>query len=157
MSNGRDSVFGRWRRRPRAQRAFALGCSVLGLALLALLQWLAPYEFFKTDDFRPRLLPMDLTDGEGFLWDIQTDGSIGLGSDNVFSGALHLQVGGRIFPDLNEARMGGAGENLILGPARLDRLDVSRLIFVPSTDDGFARYLEILSNPTSTPITTDSG
>lgn len=47
-----------------------------------------------------------------------------------------------------------SGREMRIGPVEMSGLEVSRRVFVP-TDANFARYLQILHNPTAGPITVD--
>jgi hypothetical protein len=105
------------------------------------------------DDFTPVFLPVDIVDGEGFLWDVERDGSIGAGSNEAFNGALHLDVGSASFPELAAGRQGEMGEVLVVGPVTLSGLRVTRVLFVPGSGPGFARYLELFENPTDSEVT----
>jgi len=89
------------------------------------------------------LLPSALTDGAGFVWDVQGDGSIGSGADGAFRGGLFLVVNGRPFPDVGVAAQ-SEGE-LILGPAATEGWTVSRRVLV-SERSGSARFAEALAN-----------
>lgn len=108
-------------------------------------------------------LPADLFDGNGFRWDIQTDGRIRYGTDNAYYstyGGLDLD---RItLPDGYSDDFNGAsdalaedeGRELLIGPHVFSGrdLEVTRKIFVPD-DDAFARYLEILENTGTSEMT----
>ncbi len=94
----------------------------------------------------PITLPIDLIDGTGFLWDIQGDGSINNGTVDAYDGGLFQQSFG-FFP-------GGLAENngreVVLGPFLTGgNIEVTRKIYVP-TDEGFARFLEIVTNTGAT-------
>lgn len=109
-------------------------------------------------------LPFDFYDANGFFFDISGDGSITSGTSNVFAAslpdtaALKLDVlfGGVPVPFTN-----GDGS---IGNLRDDRqqveidevmnlgLLVKRKVYVPR-DGYFARYIEVLSNPTDSAIT----
>jgi len=102
-------------------------------------------------------LPMDLYDGNGFRWDIQTDGRIRYGTDNAYYyssyGGLDLYritLPDGYYDDFNAystALAEDEGRELTVGPHVFSGrdLEVSRKIFVPD-DEAFARYLEILEN-----------
>lgn len=96
----------------------------------------------------------------GFLYDLyEDDGALNdgehvpTGRDDACDGCWELYVG--------ESEFGGGpvtyalnGRELRIGPESMDGLEVSRRIFVP-TNANFARYLQILHNPTGSPITVD--
>ncbi len=97
-------------------------------------------------------LPYTLTDGGGFLWDVQGDGSIGDGTSDAFDGGLYLRVDGYNFPGFSSAGLGCGGRELSIGPANLAGLEVWRQIYVPS-DDTYARFSEVLRNPSGSAVT----
>ncbi|MEP7012168.1 MAG: hypothetical protein ABJC13_17740 [Acidobacteriota bacterium] len=107
------------------------------------------------DDFGLRNLPTELQDAEGFRWDVQRNGSIFAGS-LAWSGAANLELNGQSFPGFATARTEPGGRELLVGPwlpttGANAGLKVTRKVFVP-TDDTFARYLEIVENPTTEPV-----
>jgi len=105
-----------------------------------------------TPDFHSSFLT--LFDFNGFEWDIDNNGEINDGTDDAYDGGLVLDIDGTRFPgDLPVKPQGteNGGREVVLGPTPLSGLDVTRKIFVP-TDDSFARFLEILENPTNNAI-----
>ena len=105
------------------------------------------------DDSLAAPLPINLTDLGGYLWDVQQDAGILDGSSDRFDGALKLEVDGAAFPAFSEGRLLPDQRTLVVGPwLAPSGLDVRRKVFVP-TGDSFARYLELLDNPTDQPIT----
>lgn len=104
------------------------------------------------DDVQPVTLPIFLTDGDGFFWDIVSTGTIINGSHDAFDGGLQLFVGGSSFLGSSNAILGKGGREVIIGPLSMVGLQVTRKIFVPS-DDGFARFLEVIENPGTAEIT----
>jgi len=105
-----------------------------------------------TDDIASTTLPVNLNDGNGFLWDIQTNGRINNGTSDAYDGGLVLSVDGGPYPANERAVELQGGRELRLKRAILSDLDVTRRVFV-SDVEGFARFLEILENPTNAPIT----
>ncbi|RXH58431.1 carboxypeptidase regulatory-like domain-containing protein [Granulicella sibirica] len=114
-------------------------------------------------------LGQTLTDFNGFPYDVQHDGSIGNGatypnlvSNNFFNptyqNAFHLSLfqngAATDFIGASTAVTSIGGRQLAITQSNLDSLNVTRKIYVPSTGY-FARYLEILSNPGTTPVTVD--
>jgi len=109
-------------------------------------------------------LPTNRFDGNQNLFDIQRDGSVQQGS-GVFRGNF-ADLSGGFFLDLiaggtplrftgsDIGRVQQQGNEIAIQQTGLAGLDVTRKVFVPG-DGYFARYLEILSNPTSAPITVD--
>ena len=103
-----------------------------------------------TDDIGVAL-PTNLNDANGFLWDIQRDGNINNGTSDAYDGGLRLTVNGVGFGNFNEAGQEDGGRETRIGPSLIAGIEVSRKIFVPD-DDAFARFLEILVNPTAADI-----
>ncbi len=95
------------------------------------------------DDFRTEKLPLVLRDGSDFEWRLRVDGNVHEDLEQYFS------VNREPFPGLDQAFISPSRELLWLGTFRLGGLQVSRLVFVPSTEEGFARFIEILHNPES--------
>ncbi|WP_437329604.1 thrombospondin type 3 repeat-containing protein [Sorangium sp. So ce381] len=89
----------------------------------------------------------DLIDGLSFRWDVGTDGVIGDGTNDAFDTGMVLRVDGSTFPSSTRAEEMD-GRQLVHGPALMGELEVTRKIYVP-TDEGWARFLEILHNPTA--------
>lgn len=110
-------------------------------------------------------LPVTKPDGNAFTFDVQKDGSVGAGYNVVFasvccgapSGASHLDV----IVNGSANRFNGAtigttedgGREVVVSQAGLAGLNVTRKVLVSPTF--FARYLELLTNPTGNPITVD--
>ncbi len=105
-------------------------------------------------------LPRDLFDANGFLYDIQSNGTLNDGSGDAYDGGLYL----RLIQGGSNLAWNGSGTGLFeddnreiaIQPqaATTFGLDVRRKIYVPA--DGYmARYLEVLTNPTAAPITVD--
>ena len=95
-----------------------------------------------------------LVDGEGYVWELDRDGSIDDGSNNAYDNGWLLDVDGSSFPSINPAiaQTGTDLRVLNIGPATLSSLEVTRQIYV-SGEDGFARFVDIFSNPTDAEIT----
>jgi len=83
-----------------------------------------------------------LFDSTGFRWDIQRNGNINDGSNDAYDGGLVLSG----FPSLSTGTTEEDGREIVIGPATVSGVTVTRKIWVPS-DQGFARFLEIVSNP----------
>ncbi|MFV2067113.1 MAG: hypothetical protein ACC645_09050, partial [Pirellulales bacterium] len=88
-----------------------------------------------------------LTDGEGFRWDIKVLGNIGQGTDNGYDNGLKHNE----FPAFTRARSEQNGREIVVGPATIGDVQVTRKIYVPN-DRGFARYLEIVTNTSVSPV-----
>ncbi len=111
-------------------------------------------------------LPYDFYDANGFLYDINGDGSIGTGTRGVFASAAPDNAGMRLEIVTNDipvpfvngdgtlGRLIAEGQELEVDDTTASGLFVSRRIFTPRSGY-FSRYLEVLENPTDTPITVD--
>ena len=109
-------------------------------------------------------IPIDLFDGNGFRWDIQTDGRIRYGTDNAYYYSSYggLDLASIMLPDGYSDDFNGSSDaiaededrELTIGPHVFSGrdLEVNRKIFVPE-DEAFARYLEILENTGTTEMT----
>ena len=103
-----------------------------------------------TGETVPIDLPINLIDGTGFLWDIQFDGSISNGTIDAYDGGL---VHNGFFTFINGGVAEDGGREIVLGPAvPVDGIEVTRKIYV-SSDQGFARFLEIVTNTSN--VSTD--
>ena len=128
----------------------SLLAGTLALVLVAGLGAYANADEIATSNFHSIFL--NLNDLNGFLWDIFTDGQIINGSIDAYDGGLQLFIDGTFF-QIGASPTGteDSGREAVLGPVSLSGLDVTRKVFVP-TDDSFARFLEILDNPTGSAI-----
>ena len=109
------------------------------------------------DDIVVVELSHDLVDGAGFVWDIQRDGQISDGTNDAYDGGLDLELDGASFPSVDQANgtVGSRGRELELGPVAVGDLQVTRRIYVPDAEGAaFARFLEIIENPTGNDIET---
>jgi hypothetical protein len=105
---------------------------------------------------QPVQLPYTFPDASGSTWDVQFDGSIGDGGNDLYDG------GGRLFVSNNTTQYLSPTQHATLDPARneltfppmtIDRLTVSRRVAVlPALST--LRFTEILENPTDQPQTT---
>ena len=113
---------------------------------------------------------INLTDGDGFLWDIRDTGygDVDNGTSDAYDRWPRLCVTTRLTIAASDECMatevydaagaasttGLAGREIVTAPVTIAGLSVSRRIYVPDTaGDGWARYLEVLTNPGATPIT----
>ena len=121
--------------------AAALACSVIAILAAGSTHAQCP----------PASPEATLVDASGFSWDISNNGSIIDGS-NAFDHGMMLKVNAIFFPNQVSYATELAGRQLVFGPAVMGGLAVTRKVFVP-TGDAWARFLEILHNPTASPIT----
>ena len=111
-------------------------------------------------------LPLTKWDANDFVFDVQTDGSILHGTRDVFTslyagatvGGLQLDVmtvgTATRFTGASIATVEDQNREIAIQQDNLAGLRVTRKVFVPSTGY-FARYLEILTNPSEASITAD--
>jgi hypothetical protein len=98
-------------------------------------------------------LPRVLNDQRGSTWDIQADGSIGDGGNDLYDG------GSQLFLDGQEQFQNGSGQaafdpsrnEVIVGPISIRSLRVTRRIAVDAPNS-FIRYAEVLENPANQPV-----
>jgi hypothetical protein len=103
--------------------------------------------FDPGDDLQPGSLPVFVVDGGGFFWDVYETGYIGDGTNDAFDGGMFLSIGGVGFPPQATARFGQDNQLIVIGPAAIGGLQVTRQLFIPRTGGSFARYVEVLENP----------
>jgi hypothetical protein len=114
------------------------------------------FDFFDTNAFN-----FFLDGTNGYRFDIDCDGGIDGGGriDNSvsrgYSGAEKLEFNGltfhEFFPCIAGAQTGLGGRQIVLGPAGVSGLTITRKIYSPA-GGGFTRYLDVLSNPTQQPV-----
>jgi len=109
-------------------------------------------------------MPYTLHDANAIPFDITGDGSIASGKNNLFTGTgsdtrglrLAIVTSGIPVPFLNGngtiGRLTEGGQQLEVDEANASGLKVTRKVYVPRTGY-FARYLEVLENNTTNPIT----
>ena len=114
-------------------------------------------------------LPINLTqnhtlyDGNNFPWDIAANGAIGDGFEYTFAGDFSDNVGAmnlnvivnsstNPFTGNTSGMVAQAGQEIDILQQDLAGLNVTRKVYVPATGY-FTRYLDIVSNPGTTPIT----
>ena len=110
-------------------------------------------------------LPTVLWDGNNFPFDVNSGGQIDRGYDDVYAGDFSTNQGAFLLDVVSSGtpnRFTGAslasqeisGRQIAIGQSGIAGLNITRKVYVPQ-DGYFARYLEILSNPTSAPIVVD--
>jgi hypothetical protein len=108
-------------------------------------------------------LPVYLTDGNNYSYDPQPGGSLASGDDGIFAvrgssdtGAFILDIVSAGSPNLFTGNSEGSqelsGKQIDITQNSLAGLNVTRKVYVPP-DGYFVRYLELLSNPGTTPVT----
>ncbi|MGE3957098.1 MAG: Ig-like domain-containing protein [Vicinamibacterales bacterium] len=104
-------------------------------------------------------LPTTLNDVQDSIYGINTDGGLYGGTGAVFTRGgqkLTLTAGGTpvAFTGAGFGTREDGGREIAVRQVGIHGLNVTRKVFVPSTGY-FARHLEILQNPTASPITVD--
>ena len=94
----------------------------------------------------------NLNDGDGFLWDIQSNGTVVNGSSDAWDIGMGLFVDNTAYPFQGSLSTELAGRQVVVGPAAVSGLNVTRRVFVPTTD-GWARWFDSFENPTGADIT----
>lgn len=87
-------------------------------------------------------LGVTLYDATGYRWDIQGNGNISDGTSDAYDGGMH-HTG---FPGFASAQTEEGGREIVIGPATIGGVQVTRKIYIPG-DQSFARFLEIVYNP----------
>lgn len=92
---------------------------------------------------------MTVTDGTGFRWDVQPDGRINDGTNDAYDGGLQLTVsesnGSTVGFQADSGTRASDGQTLALTDLTSNDLRLDRVVYVP-TNDGFARYLDQVTN-----------
>ncbi len=107
-------------------------------------------------------LPVSKWDANNFTFDLQPDGSVLYGSGNVFTGVYAGKtwggaqldvINGGVSTRFTGANIGTVEEKtreVVVHQDDVGGVSVTRKVFVPA-DGYFARYLEIVSNPSQSP------
>jgi hypothetical protein len=102
-------------------------------------------------------LRANLDGADGFRYDVNGDGTLADGGTidgrlrSAYSSDDSLQLNGLDTPWIDTAAIDSTGRTITFGPMSVAGLIVTRKLFVPAAG-GFARYLEIVSNPATAPI-----
>lgn len=110
-------------------------------------------------------LPVDRFDGNGMQYQVEKNGRIAASTNYAFgyyweaeTGASRLEIvsdgTATPFTGANVGTMEQDGREIVVRQTDIAGLSVTRKVFVPR-DGYFARYLELLTNPTNAPITVD--
>ena len=97
---------------------------------------------------------VNLDGADGFRYDIRSDGAVSDGGrvdgsiEDAYDTAMELVIDDDEFCCSDWPRFELDRRQVVLGPSRTEPLIVTRKVFVPEAG-GFARYLELLSNPSS--------
>lgn len=99
-------------------------------------------------------------DPAGFLWDYDdNNGEVDDGTNDAFDGYGEMLVdGSTYYPDDNHTcGPEDGGREFAFGPADMSGLTVTRKLYVSGSGTAFARWLDTVSNETSSPITVELG
>ncbi|MCU1382351.1 MAG: LamG domain protein jellyroll fold domain protein [Acidobacteria bacterium] len=110
-------------------------------------------------------LPADRHDANGLLYHIEPDGRISQATNGTFgyywmtgAGASRLEIVSNgvatAFTGSNVGTVEQDGREIVVRQAGIAGLSVTRKVFVPRAGY-FARYVELLTNPGTTPVTVD--
>lgn len=94
---------------------------------------------------KPVSLPYQLNDGGSFMWDVQSGGTIGSGTNNAYSQGLYLMIGGNYIRNNGGATLNAAGDELELAPHNQGPVKITRRIKVYK-DQPLARWIDIYEN-----------
>jgi hypothetical protein len=99
------------------------------------------------------LLTANLAGADGFLYDPTCDGTLSSGG-GAYSSAYSVALAGRSFPGQPcfPAAAEQNGRELVIGPRDVTGIRMTRQVYVPPAG-GFARYLELLTNPGAATVT----
>ena len=92
----------------------------------------------------------NLNDGDGFLWDIQSNGTVVNGTGDSWDIGMGLFVDNVAYPFQGSLSTELSGRQVLVGPAAMSGLNVTRRVFVPTTD-GWARWFDSFE-PESEPV-----
>lgn len=91
-------------------------------------------------------LPFAFHDDVGSNWDIQPDGSIGDGGNDLYDGGAKLLVNNQPFqPSGAQPTMDAAHNEIVIPPMTLNGLNITRRISV-NAHQSWCRYVEVLEN-----------
>ncbi len=93
---------------------------------------------------------IDLYDAKGYLYDVRDGCYLLDGEDDSYDSMYKLYINGTYYSGVRSTTEDG-GREAVCDTVNIGGLMVQRKVFVPSTQH-WARYLEILYNPTSSPI-----
>ena len=143
---GRDPRAGVWRRRCRG--LLLPVAAVLGAGLGA------PAAGAQPRQQRQALVPANfrqVTDAQGFMWDVTQNGSINNGTGDSFDSAMVLSVNGNSFQQQQSPMMTPDGSEYVF-TGNVSNLLVMRRVKVDLKACA-VRYIDVVRNPTPSPVT----
>lgn len=96
-------------------------------------------------------LPYVIRDNFGVSWDVQPDGTIGDGGDDLYDGAARLAVNDNGFAPQASAIFDPALNEVVFAPQQVGNVVVSRRVAV-NAQAGWCRFTEIVQNPATVPV-----
>jgi hypothetical protein len=97
-------------------------------------------------------LPYVMRDSLGVQWDVQMDGSIGDGGNDLYDGGGRLTLNNAVYQGQNpQAVFDAATGELTMPPVQVNGLNVTRKIAV-SVAQSWCRWTEVIENPAAQPI-----
>ncbi len=131
-----------------------LGLRRKKLLFVALLIALCPITVFAKEKpaLQPAQMPYVFRDDRGSNWDVQPDGSIGDGGNDLFDGGVKLFVGDVPFA-CSAPQMDPSNNEIVFAGGQSVGLNVSRRVGCNSKLS-YLRYTELLENPTANAIKT---
>ncbi len=114
-------------------------CPLIGLAEKAALQSVQ--------------MPYTMQDDRGSTWDLQPDGSIGDGGNDLFDGAVKLFIADSPFSPGSSPQMDPSNNEIVIDGSQVSGLAVSRRVGC-NAKLAYLRYTELLTNTTANPIKT---
>ncbi len=96
-------------------------------------------------------MPFVFHDDRGSEWDIQPDGTIGDGGNDLFDTGGQLTVGDRQFAPGAAAQMDPTTNELVFSPMQVSGVSVSRRVGC-NAKQSYIRYTEILENKSANPV-----
>ncbi|MDB5296785.1 MAG: hypothetical protein JWO31_2768, partial [Phycisphaerales bacterium] len=94
--------------------------------------------------------PYVMRDNLGDTWDVQPDGQIGDGGNDLYDGASKLTVGGQPFAPQRTAMFDGKANEVTFAPQAFGPVRVARRVAVNAAAS-WCRYVEVVENPTARP------
>ncbi|MFN7700848.1 MAG: hypothetical protein ACK5U8_23340 [Deltaproteobacteria bacterium] len=92
-----------------------------------------------------------------YRWDIDefSSGELQDGTSDAYDGCYNLEVDGVRYEAGGTYTESPDGRTITLGSATIGSLEVQRIVYVPASGGDWARYLEVLTNPTASEVRAD--
>ncbi len=89
-----------------------------------------------------------VTDGHGYRWDINHNGTVGDGTSDAYDGGMRIDVNNSSFSWGRNGQMNKAGDEVEVGPWQYGNLKISRRVYVDKKA-GYCRWIDIFENSTA--------